>query len=300
MVTLDSNLDFVAIDVETANADMASICQIGIAKYDNGILVEEWSSLVDPEDYFDFINIDIHGITEDDVAGKPIFPEVVNILGNFLNGAICVSHTHFDRVSINRALTKYGLTDFDTTWLDSARVARRAWEEVAWGGYGLANVCDKIGYKFKHHDALEDAKASGRVLLAAIEKTGLDVIAWLKRIKQPIDPSNVSSGAAIKRDGNPEGELYGEILVFTGALEIPRREAADLAASIGCTVAAGVTKKTTLLVVGDQDIAKLAGKEKSSKHIKAEQLIKKGQGIRILIESDFKEIVSHAETNKSQ
>lgn len=297
MGTLESKMDFVAIDVETANADMASICQIGIAKYNNGMLVEEWSSLIDPEDYFDFINIDIHGITEEDVEGKPTFPEIFNQLGSLLNDAICVSHTHFDRVSISRALTKYDLPNFDTTWLDSARVARRTWEEFAWGGYGLANICNKIGYQFKHHDALEDAKASGHVLLAAIEETGLDVNAWLKRTKQPIDPANVSSGAAIKRDGNPEGELYGEILVFTGALEIPRREAADLAASIGCTVAAGVTKKTTLLVVGDQDITKLAGKEKSSKHIKAEQLIKKGQSIRILKESDFKELVSHAETN---
>ena len=53
-------MDFVAIDVETANADMASICQIGLAKFKDGKLVEEWSSLVDPEDYFDFINVDIH------------------------------------------------------------------------------------------------------------------------------------------------------------------------------------------------------------------------------------------------
>lgn len=90
--------------------------------------------------------------------------------------------------------------------------------------------------------------------------------------------------------------MYGEVLVFTGALEIPRKEAADLAASIGCSVAPGVTKKTSLLVVGDQDISKLAGKEKSSKHLKAEELISKGQRIRIIKESDFKELVNHAQT----
>ena len=88
--------------------------------------------------------------------------------------------------------------------------------------------------------------------------------------------------------------MYGEILVFTGALEIPRREAADLAASIGCKVVAGLTKKTTMLVVGDQDITKLAGKAKSSKHVKAKQLIAKGQAIRIIKESDFKELVNQA------
>jgi len=290
-------LNFVAIDVETANADMASICQIGVVKYVKGELFEEWSSLVDPEDYFDFINIDIHGITKDDVVGSPTFPEVVSILGGFLDNAICVSHTHFDRVSVSRALTKYGLLEFNTIWLDSARVARRAWKEFAWSGYGLANVCNKIGYTFRHHDALEDAKASAQVLLSAVEASGLDIETWLKRVKQPIDPTNVSSGSAIMRDGNPEGQLYGEVMVFTGALEIPRKEAADLAASIGCSVAQGVTKKTSLLVVGDQDISKLAGKEKSSKHLKAEELIKKGRKIRIIKESDFKELVRYSQEN---
>lgn len=50
-------------------------------------------------------------------------------------------------------------------------------------------------------------------------------------------------------------------------------------------------KTTTLLVVGDQDIQKLAGHEKSSKHRKAEQLIAEGQHIRILGESDFLRLV---------
>jgi len=87
-----------------------------------------------------------------------------------------------------------------------------------------------------------------------------------------------------------QGCFYGEVLVFTGALEIPRREAADIAATIGFQVASGVTKKTTLLVVGDQDIKKLAGHERSSKHRKAEKLIENGIPIRILKESDFKEL----------
>jgi DNA polymerase-3 subunit epsilon len=293
-------MQFVAIDVETANADMASICQIGVAKYIEGQLTEEWSSLVNPNDYFDYINIQIHGITEEDVVGSPTFPEVASILHSFLDGSISVSHTHFDRVSISRALEKYKLPEINTTWLDSARVARRTWEEFAWSGYGLANVCEKIGYTFKHHDALEDAKASAQVLLAAIRTTGLDIQSWIKRVKLPIGPASDFNGWKISREGNPEGELYGEVLVFTGALQITRREAADLAASIGCTVATGVTKKTTMLVVGDQDIRKLAGNTKSSKHRKAEQLIREGQQIRIVKESDFKELVRHAEKVISQ
>jgi DNA polymerase-3 subunit epsilon len=80
--------------------------------------------------------------------------------------------------------------------------------------------------------------------------------------------------------------------VFTGALSMPRREAADLAARAGCEVDGGVTKDTTLLIVGDQDVTRLApGESKSSKHLKAEALIAKGQPIRILRESDFLQLV---------
>lgn len=287
-------MNFVAIDVETANSDMAAICQIGIAKFENGVLVEEWVSLLNPHDYFDFVNISIHGIEEADVADAPIFSEVLDKLKYFLDGAICVCHTHFDRVSISKAFQKYSITPLNIYWLDSARVARRTWEEFAWSGYGLANVCQKIGYEFNHHNALEDAKASGQVLLAAIKESKLDLDMWIKRVQQPINLAHSSQGVAIQRIGNPEGDLHGEVVVFTGALEMARNEAADLASRIGCNVAPGVNKETTLLVVGDQDITKFAGKAKSAKHLKAEQLIAKGYSIRIIQESDFNDLVAHA------
>lgn len=70
-------------------------------------------------------------------------------------------------------------------------------------------------------------------------------------MKQPINPD---LSVSITRDGNPEGAHHGEVLAFTGTLEMSRREAARLAASVGCTVASGVTKRTTMLVVGDQDV----------------------------------------------
>jgi DNA polymerase-3 subunit epsilon len=81
--------------------------------------------------------------------------------------------------------------------------------------------------------------------------------------------------------------------VFTGALSLPRREAADLAAQAGCSVDGGVTKETTLLIVGDQDVRRLApGQVKSSKQVKAEQLIARGQPIRILRETDFQLLIA--------
>jgi DNA polymerase-3 subunit epsilon len=60
-------VSFVVIDFETANADLSSICQVGIASFHDGRLVDTWGSLVNPEDEFDAINVSIHGIDEHQV-----------------------------------------------------------------------------------------------------------------------------------------------------------------------------------------------------------------------------------------
>ena len=164
-------MNFVAIDVETANADMASICQIGLVKCENGVLSDEWKTYVDPEDYFDGINVSIHGIDESVVKGAPAFPDLADTLRSYLEGTVVVCHTHFDRVAMHQAAQRYGLSAPECTWLDSARVARRAWKDCAWKGYGLYNVCKILGYDFKHHDALEDAKAAAHIILAATNKS---------------------------------------------------------------------------------------------------------------------------------
>lgn len=286
-------MDFIAIDLETANADMSSICQIGIVCYKNEQIINEWKSYIDPEDFFDSINISIHGIDESTVKNSPTLPEVAYKLHQFLDNNVSICHTHFDRVSLAQACEKYNISKPNCTWLDSARVARRTWSQFAWKGYGLHNICSFIGYEFHHHDALEDAKAAGRVIIAAIKETGLTIEEWFQRVEQPIDLSKKSKhkSGPIRCDGNPDGPLYGEVLVFTGALEIPRRDATTMAANVGCYVASGVTKKTTILVVGDQDIKRLAGHKRSSKHRKVETLISQGQDIRILRETDFKKLV---------
>ena len=211
-------MEFVALDFETANADMSSICQLGLVDFKDGLLQEEWKTYVDPEDFFDEINVSIHGIDETTVKGAPTLQDIASRICSYLDGRIAVCHTHFDRVAIHQACIKYDLRVPTCTWLDSARVTRRTWEQFAHRGYGLANVCAAIGYQFVPHDALEDAKAAAHILLAAIEKTEVDLPEWLQRVEQPLGFPDHSY--KIAQDGNPEGAFYGEILVFTGALQI--------------------------------------------------------------------------------
>lgn len=279
---------FVVVDVETANADMASICQIGIVSFSSGQIEETWESLVNPEDYFDFMNVSIHGIKERDVRHAPKFPAVAGEIGARLSGQIVASHMSFDRVALTQAHQKHGLPPFECEWLDTAKVCRRAWSQFAQKGYGLKPVASWCGIEFGHHDAAEDARAAGLILLKAVEDTGLTVEQWLKRSRQPIHPG---TSGKISRQGDASGPLLGEQVVFTGELSMRRADAAEMAAKAGCDVKPSVGKKTTLLVVGDQDIQKLGGAEKSSKQRKADELIAAGQPIRIMAESDFISLV---------
>jgi DNA polymerase III subunit epsilon len=281
---------FFALDVEIANANMESICQIGIVEFHGSKLVNRWDSLIDPEDYFDPFNTSIHGITPQMVSGARKFPEIHQILQSFIkeDGKIIVAtHTPFDQISLQRACQKYGLDTFSWNWLDTARIVRRQWEDFRYSGYGLSNVTKKLGIEYEAHNAVEDARAAGEILIKVIEQSNLSLEAWHKKAYQNITTGNTSYA----QDGDPDGPFYGEKIVFTGSLSLPRQEAAKLAALAGCNVGDGVTKETTLLVVGIQNKDKLAGYEKSAKHRKAEQLIEKGQNIRIISENDFLDMI---------
>jgi DNA polymerase III subunit epsilon len=280
-------MEFIALDVETANPDLASICQIGLVTFCDSQVVEEWETFVDPQDDFDSCNVAVHGITEAHVAGSPTYTEVANILAAKLSGKVVVHHGSFDRTAITQASQLHDILPPSCTWLDTTRVVRRAWKECSQRDFGLAPVARMLGLTFQHHRAVEDARTAGEILLQAVNHTGLTLEDWQARVKKPID----EQAHIIAQSGRLEGPLHGEVVVFTGALSIPRAEAARLAAEAGCDVAEGVTKHTTLLVVGDQDVRKLAGRAKSSKHIKTESLIAKGSAIRILRESDFRAMI---------
>ena len=149
--------------------------------------------------------------------------------------------------------------------------ADRAWpDRYGRKGYGLKNIAANLGIEFRHHDALEDARASAEIVLRACLDTETHILGWLQKVQRLKLPSG--QAPSVRRKGNADGPLIGEVTVFTGALAVRRQDADDLAQDAGCTVVSSVTKKVTMLVVGTQDRVRLNGYEKSSKHRKAEAL----------------------------
>lgn len=278
---------FIAIDVETANSDPSSICQIGLAFVDPDNGIEIVCALVDPKQPFDSFNTSLHGIGPADVRGKPTFKEAYSHIAPILAQQPVIQHSNFDRQAISAACAHWQISGEALSWVDSVAVARKAWPEfVGNGGHGLAHLKEALQLEFVHHNAGEDAKAAAQVVLLAEQKTGMDFLQLAQKSSSKRNyPKHTS------RDGVPTGELVGHVAVFTGSLTISREEAASLAANAGMNVRTTVTAKTTILIVGDQDLSVLAGHQKSSKHRKAEQCITEGQNIRIMAEADFLALV---------
>lgn len=158
---------FFALDVETANNDRGSICQIGVAcvRPDNSIVT--WMTYVNPQvDHWVFTYL--HGISARKVKGAPTFAEVLPVLVDALAGPTVYQHSSFDRSAVAAACGKSNLPVPAWDWRDSVHVARNAWPELRGnGGHGLASLKEHLGLVFEHHDAGEDARAAAEVVLRA-------------------------------------------------------------------------------------------------------------------------------------
>lgn len=285
-------MDFFALDVETANANRSSICQIGIARVTDGAVASVWTVLTDPSCDFDPFNTSIHGISASDVRGQILLGDALtDMLGRIPGGSTVVSHSAFDRVAIERAASGANLAAPCLRWLDSARLARLAWPaECGQSGFGLKSVCKHLKIDFLHHDAGEDARAAALVTLRAAQTLGTDIDGLHGLLARPRVHARISA------TGSDSGAWFGHCIVFTGTLEIPRRHAAQMAAAAGFDVQDTVNKRTTHLVIGDRDVT-LYATEKSGKHLKAEKLVESGQIIHILSESDFHHLIGTSEAS---
>jgi DNA polymerase-3 subunit epsilon len=314
-------MDFVAIDFETANERRNSPCAIAVVIVSKGELTAQHSWLIRPKDgYFNPFNTRIHGITAEDVADKPEFNELWETLRSLLESGIVLAHNaSFDISVLRSTLAAYGIPFPNFTYSCTRIIAQKSWPGLV--SYGLQPVAMMLGIDFQHHKVEDDAFACAKVALRACERAGADSIESLATQLEiengrifPVDGYEPIWGGCNGRTRsgtidltklvptvgtfNPEHPFYGRTFVFTGELEsLSRREAMQAVIDVGGQCGNGVTKKTNVLVMGEQDLAKLAdGQTKSSKMRKAEELVAEGADLEIFSELDFlRTLIGHDE-----
>lgn len=186
------------IDFETANSRSNSACQIGVVLLDNWQIVDEREWLIRPQRmYFSPQCIRVHGITARDCLNSPQWDSVWSELHPFIDGRVLIAHNvGFDAAVLQGTCQSYDIAvpqfDLQCTRL----IAKRTWPGQA--GYGLAAIAERLNIRFRHHNALEDARACARIAMAAAETTGandLDSLEdklgltrgriWVDQIRQP-------------------------------------------------------------------------------------------------------------------
>ena len=262
--------DFVVIDVETACSRVSSICQIGIVGFRGGRVLFEYETLVDPRDEFSRFNTRIHGISADHVAGQPCFGDVHDVVHGHLGGRVTVAHSYFDKGALAAACRAHDRPMVETTWLDSVRVAKRAWPDLP--SHKLNTVSRHLGIPLKHHDALSDARAAGMIVVRAIEHTGMPLDAWLSPT-----PRQRAAPAPAPAMGGP---LSGERVAILG--QSRSGVLAHRIAAAGGRIVSAVGSTTTILaVVGAEPFGYV---RYDAQYRKAEDMQRSGARIRIVSE----------------
>ena len=303
------NVDFVALDIETATFERSSICEIGLAIVESGKVVDSKSWLIQPEGnrYYDF-NTAIHGITPEMTENSPTIDQVWGEVLSFINGKTVVAHnTAFDMYAIADAVTKYELEMPSFQYFCSLRVAKKVFPGLY--SYSLPLLCSALDIEFDtHHRAESDAIGCAKIFLKSIDTSKASDFSDLAKIigcrigsfdgfsHKPQRQKSVKEykGSILKNIVVDESKFdsdnyfYGKAVCFTGAFTYAvRRELLQAIADIGGTPMDSVTKATDVLVVGQQDYRVVGENGMSSKQKKAMALIDKGQDLEILSETEF-------------
>jgi DNA polymerase-3 subunit epsilon len=194
-----------AIDFETANERRDSACAVGLAWIADGAVVRRESRLIrPPEMRFSPGNIRVHGIVPADVRHLPEFPDVMApFLPDLASGLVLAHNAGFDMGVLRASLAAYGMPVPALHYLCTLQIARRVFP--AEEGCGLGKVAARLGIRFAHHDAGEDAFACAEIALAAARQKDVpDVRALSRAIALPITRLPAGSDAAARPSPHPE------------------------------------------------------------------------------------------------
>ena len=155
----------IAIDFETACPGVGNACQLGLAWIEGDRVVRVEERYIRPRD-MNFTFSWVHGISEEHVWDKPEFPEVFAEFASEMDGALMLAHNAgFDANVLRGCIESYGLEHPPMEFLCTVRVARAVWPELP--SKSLKNVADHLGFRFRHHNAAEDARICAEIAIAA-------------------------------------------------------------------------------------------------------------------------------------
>ena len=156
---------FLALDFETANRYANSACAIGLVRVeDHQIVQRDYFLIRPPQKQFEFSYI--HNIRWRDVVAQPDFGELWTALSQHFNDVdfIAAHNASFDRRVLYACCETYGIDKPTQDFICTVKLARQTWKLYP---TKLPNVCEHLGIVLDHHQALSDAEACAKIVIAA-------------------------------------------------------------------------------------------------------------------------------------
>jgi len=187
------DLEFVVVDVEaTASKSMPTrIIEIGACRIARGEIVDQFETLVNPDQPLPAFISTLTGIKEDMLVSAPRFSEINEAWLNFAGSAVLAAHnSNFDITLLNQEIARlFPGCRMHNAELCTVQLARRVLPNLE--KHHLDAVAEHFGFQIsERHRAAGDAHATARVLLHMLEELemrGVKTLAEARKFRARYD-----------------------------------------------------------------------------------------------------------------
>ena len=185
---------YVLLDLETTGATPTQdrITEIGLIRYENGIEVGRWTTLINPEVSISPFIQRLTGITQSMVKNAPTFFEVRNTLLDWVDDAVlCAHNVRFDYGFLKNEFKRIGIT-FQKKLLCTVKLSRKLYPQHK--GHGLDAIIERFKLVCENrHRAMGDTEMMAAFIAAAFNELGEHAVqeAALALLKQQAIPANL-------------------------------------------------------------------------------------------------------------
>lgn len=158
-------MNFTAIDFETATGYHP--CSVGIVTVQNGIIVDEFVTLIKPpKNEYNPFTIRVHGIYPKDTVNSKSFAQVYPEIEKRLKNTVVVAHNEsFDRNVLMKSMLLHGLNYEDLNIAPKWECTVKIYKAKGLKPTKLSDCCREMKIQLNHHEALSDARACAKLYM---------------------------------------------------------------------------------------------------------------------------------------
>lgn len=178
--------EFCALDLETTgvNPYRERIIEIGIIRFNPGNTHRtEYHSLVNPEHPVSGQAYAVHGISEDELADKPVYGDIAADVRSFIgDSCLVIQNPMFDLSFLQMEHRRIGFETLTHYSFDTVLLARQAFPALI--NHKLDTVSSHLNIVRNFHRALDDALCCADIFVSALHTLDPDKKMELPQLKQ--------------------------------------------------------------------------------------------------------------------